>query len=113
MARVILGHRASGKTTELINRANEIHRYGETAIVISTNSERSSEWYHSHGLIAEIPVLSYHQYNLNRPGNPQYDNAHLFIDDIVYFLERLLNNRLEGITIDLEDCMILLRGDRL
>ena len=112
MKQVVLGHRGSGKTTALINHANDMHRYGQNVIFI-TRKHGEGEWYHSHGLIPEIPVLSCDEYTINRMGNPQYEHANLFIDDVLYFLQGVLNNHIEGMSIDLEECEVLLRRDEL
>ena len=106
----ITGYRGSGKTVELVRRANDSYAQGHKVMVLVSKSIYE-DIFRNYGLDVHIPVVTYSNYKLARVGNKDYQNVDLFIDEISFFLRDILGNNVACITSDLEDQVLVKRED--
>ena len=106
----ITGYRGSGKTVELVKRANDSYAQGHKVMVLVSKAVYE-DIFRNYGLDIHIPVVTYSNYKIARMGNKEYENVDLYIDEIHYFLHDILGNNIACITTDLEDQVLVKKED--
>ena len=99
------GGRGSGKTVNLVNKANQAVKRGKKVLII-TAYPGAGGLYKSCGLDKNIPVISCTEY-MNSYN--KYRDYELYLDEATYILNVLFRNKVKVVTTDLEDLVILNR----
>ena len=87
----IVGGRASGKTTKLIDYANMLHALYNNVVIIVARKDFAQEFY-SHGLNKDIPVMTASEYLSKERASIGCD-PYVLIDESEYVIEGLFRTR--------------------
>ena len=97
------GYAGSGKTTELVKRANDSYAQGHQVVVLVSRLV-PKEVFRRHGLNENIEVISYAQYKKSKK---QYKEAKIFIDETKRLLMDILGTNIACVTSNLEDQVLV------